>query len=545
MLAALAAGPFAIWAQSPSASASIPPSPEYSIRTSVRRVVVDVVVTDSQGRPATGLARQDFSIVEDGVPQQLLSFDAHDKDSWTGLLPGNVPANTFINLPREPEAGPLYVLLYDLVNTGDTRVINADTSTQIFARQQLVKFIGERPSGTRFALLANSDGLHLLQGFTADKRLLLSALDPQGKTPHMPKVFLYSGNYRPDDPWYYLALLKDIEQYVEGLPGRKNLIWASARFPFAVFGDNGPPELVGQVRKQLAHMAARQIAIYPVDAGGITPAGEKFMILNEVADQTGGRAFHGSNDMAEDLVKATEDGESYYTLSYSSTNKNYDGKLRRIDLKLARSGYRLAYRRQYYADIEAPTAQRLETAASRPAAPAGPDAPPDTLFAYMRHGMPESHDLLFSAHVQPVGAPKLATAEEMADLSEEPAYFRKRHKDRPLQPLPPVALQSYVIEFGIPSKQFRLWPATRDAQQDSVEFAVAAYNGAGYMLNGKIGNATSTTREATKYYRANQQFDVPAGAAWMCLAVRNLITGRIGNLEFALPLPPEPGSGPK
>ena len=152
-----------------------------------------------------------------------------------------------------------------------------------------------------------------------------------------------------------------------------------------------------------------------------------------------------------------------------------------------------------------------------------------------------SHDLLFSAHAQAIGAPKLATPEQMADLADEPAFFQKRHRNKQPKPLPPVPLQSYQIEFDIPSKQFRAQPATRDEPQDSVELAVAAYNADGVQLNGKIGNATSTTREQQKYYRAIQQIDVPTSAAWITLAVRDIVTGRIGNVEITLPLAPETG----
>ncbi len=336
------------------------PSESYSIKATVRRVVVDVVVTDSQGAPKRGLTEKDFSVAEDGKSQRILSFDPHKDDVWTGILPANVPPNTFIDLPREPEEGPLYVLLYDMVNTGyiPGDPDHVDTATEIFARQQLVKFIAGKPPGSRFALLAISDGLHLIQGFTTDKKLLNAALDPEGKTPHMPKVFLYSPNYHPLDPYYYLAVMKEIGHYLEGIPGRKNIIWVSKLFPFAVFA-SGPADVVPEVRKELAAMAAAQIAIYPIDASGCCGVGGQNLVEDEVAEQTGGHAFYNSNDLVDSITKADNDGEVYYTLSYSSTNKNYDGKLRRIEVKLAQQGYHLAYRREYYADVEAPVAAPL------------------------------------------------------------------------------------------------------------------------------------------------------------------------------------------
>jgi hypothetical protein len=71
------------------------------------------------GNPVRGLTRNDFVVKEDKNIQNVLSFDYFD-----GSLPSYVPkklptlpTNTFVNLPREPEQGPLYVLYYDMVNT--------------------------------------------------------------------------------------------------------------------------------------------------------------------------------------------------------------------------------------------------------------------------------------------------------------------------------------------------------------------------------------------------------------------------------------------
>jgi len=527
--------------QAPQPEAAPPPgnnpsADNYSFKAAVRRVVVDVVVTDSKGAPVHGLTAKDFSIEEDKTPQRILSFDPHDKDEWKGVLPANVPPNTFINLPKQPEQGPLYLLFYDMVNTGDPNPIFVDYSANIIARQQLVKFIDSKADGTRFALIVLSDGLHLVQGFTNDKQLLLTALDPQGHTPHMPKVFLYSANYGFGDPYYYIAIMKDMAHYLDGYPGRKNIIWVSRNFPFGVFASLGDTPLADATRKQLAEMAAHQIAIYIIGGAATNYA------LDEVAEETGGHHIAVSNDPAGAIAQAVDEGETYYTLSYSSTNKNYDGKLRRIEVRLAPAGYRLSYRREYFADPEPPEAAPPPGSVAAKMQAAGGKAPPDTLFAYISHGAPMSHDLLFSAHAQAIGPPKLATLEQMADLADEPAFFQKRHRNKQPKPLPPVPLQSYEIEFDIPSKQFRAQPATRDEERDSVELAVAAYNADGVLLNGKIGNATSTTREQQKYYRAIQQIDVPTTATWITLAVRDIITGRIGNVEFTLPLAPEPAN---
>ncbi len=85
---------------------------ELVIKENVRRVIVDVVVTDSSRKPVHGLTRKDFSVSEDGKSQKILSFDVHDLDST--FVPPKLPPlppNTFVNVPAAPERGPLYVLL--------------------------------------------------------------------------------------------------------------------------------------------------------------------------------------------------------------------------------------------------------------------------------------------------------------------------------------------------------------------------------------------------------------------------------------------------
>jgi hypothetical protein len=55
-------------------------TPTMTIRQSVRRVIVDVMVRDAHGKAVHGLAASDFSITEDKQPQRVLSFDSYDFD---------------------------------------------------------------------------------------------------------------------------------------------------------------------------------------------------------------------------------------------------------------------------------------------------------------------------------------------------------------------------------------------------------------------------------------------------------------------------------
>jgi len=98
---------------------------------------------------------------------------------------------------------------------------------------------------------------------------------------------------------------------------------------------------------------------------------------DEIAVATGGHAFYSNNDLKDALTAATETGSSYYTLSYSPTNQNYDGQLRKLRVELSKHGYHLAYRRAYYGynpDLPAPPR------GNRRSDPSQPPAVRDSLF---------------------------------------------------------------------------------------------------------------------------------------------------------------------
>ena len=84
-----------------------------------------------------------------------------------------------------------------------------------------------------------------------------------------------------------------------------------------------------------------------------------------------------------------EDGSTYYTLGYYPENKVWDGKFRRITVKVARPGIKLHYRAGYYA-VEPQSYAKLDTAQKG-----------DDLADAMSLNFPVSTALLFQAMVVP------------------------------------------------------------------------------------------------------------------------------------------------
>jgi len=75
--------------------------------------------------------------------------------------------------------------------------------------------------------------------------------------------------------------------------------------------------------------------------------------LDTLAADTGGKALLDSNDLTLGMTQVQKDINSYYMLTYASTNAAEDGKYRRIQVKLApKAGdlrAKLDYRQGYYA----------------------------------------------------------------------------------------------------------------------------------------------------------------------------------------------------
>jgi VWFA-related protein len=573
------------------------------LQMTVRRVVLDVVVTNAKGAPVRGLTEGDFKVTEDGTAQKIVAFDAVGFSEGMDYVPPTLPpqpVGTYINLPATAEKGPLYVLLYDLVNMDSADQMNTpmDHSAQLFARKQLIKFIESKPEGTRFAIFVRSDGLHLVQGFTADKMLLYRAVDPHNPKAHIPVVFLNGENFGRGDRISALDTLHSIATYLDGLSGRKNLIWFASQFPLSLFAaDTDGVNFQEETKETLDLLAHDQIALYPVDGRGVPyqdshaqignsphsdtvtspqeagsgqPTGgggnspstsssfvqgssvvnDSFNTMDGIARETGGQAFYGFNDVAQELVKATEGGEMYYTLAYAPTNLNYNGKVRNIHVALTKKGYALSYRRSYYGtetkqaavtatadEYAVPMVRKANDAKTPLKDSLAVNVVKDSLSAHMEYGAPEEHQLVFVVEAQTVGASTEGTTEQMAELATEPAYFKSRRKSAAVVPLSPIPLQKDVFSFNIPTRQFK------GERSLNLELAAAAYDTEGRLMNAFVRIAKKDLEEtpgapdSLPFFRVEQELEVPLGATSLRVAVRDATNDRTGAMEITLPLP--------
>lgn len=259
---------------------------------------------------------------------------------------------------------------------------------------------------------------------------------------------------------------------------------------------------------------------------------------------TGGRAFYSDNDIAGALAEATEAGGTYYTLTYAPPSGSNDGKCHKIGVKLDEAGYSLSYRRTYCdsAIVDAPEDETADQSVSHTPL-VFPLQAGDVLQGNIRPGAPMLHDLIFSAHFRADGPSGVASPQQMEQLVQQAHYYRTRKRNNSGKPVRPVKIQNYVVEYRVLDPQLKNEIAR--GKQATLEFAVAAFDVDGKVLNGIVNDAApeppaQSDQNKSGLYRAHQSLIVPLHAVSIRVGVRDRISDRMGTLEVSLPLKPEP-----
>lgn len=364
------------------------------LRTNTRLVVVDVVVTDSQGRPVNDLKAEDFTLQEAGKPQKISGFSfQHTGGTSAAAHTVQLPPNVVSNAPQY-KSNSLNVVLFDAVN--------GELTSQAYAKDQLAKFFSTATLDRPVAVFALESQLKLLHDFTTDGAALKSVIDkysPPAKTnvtesfDSRRSVFTTKGDYHTDVRGIETTLtqLNILAKMLAGYPGRKNLIWLSESFPVSLFPDSvlqaamsaadvggqtadgtgshtapvradpntfdrmlqtgEATDFAGMIKKVADALMNAQIAVYPVDAAGVG-RNERLasqQTMTDVASRTGGKAFLNTNNLTMSIGAGLDDGATYYTLSYYPDNKKWDGQFLPIEIKTSRPDVKLRHRIGYYA----------------------------------------------------------------------------------------------------------------------------------------------------------------------------------------------------
>jgi VWFA-related protein len=330
---------------------------------------------------------------------------------------------------------------------------------------------------------------------------------------------------------YTLNALTTIARALSGYPGRKNLIWISEAFPLSIdpnmelTGDTfaGTRNYGPQIAEAADSLIDAQIAMYPIDARGLVPpsmfdasnsgrdrfgrslsrpgrmataiSAESAQLqsvhgaMQEMADRTGGKAFYNTNGIDAAIRKSIDDGSTYYTLAYYPENKNWNGKFRKIHIKVNRPGVKLRYRLGYYAVDPSLFAEKNQKQRDSAFALAlSPDSPIAT-------GLP------FNALVLP-------------PAEAEPKTVR--------------------VNFGVDPHAISFEHLSDGLQHATLECTVQAFSAKGKLVRGELTTVKAALKPDTfsqvmqDTFPCQQAINLEPGNYYLRLGVRDTRTGLIG-----------------
>jgi VWFA-related protein len=292
------------------------PTQTPSFRSQTNLVLIPVQVRNHNEHVA-GLTQDAFTILQDGKPQKLSTFE-EVRTTTERLRRAPVGPREFTNeLAGSPETARYTIIAIDRINTGAMDMNRV--------RQGLTAFLAHTAdTGEPIRLISiELNGIRMLQDFTTDPRAIAAALERATKgagKSEQSSVNLdetlqerenlvlseaAAGSLSPDQVAHYLQTLdntKDQEQNMlafqarstridslealqqvalslTGLPGRKSLVWASSGYPFSSMvrqGRSGVRYDFSQIGESTALdayttqlLSAANIAMYPVDARGL------------------------------------------------------------------------------------------------------------------------------------------------------------------------------------------------------------------------------------------------------------------------------------
>lgn len=303
----------------PAAQAPQPEPTDFRLRINAHLVDVNVVALDKKGHPITGLKPEDFEVYDDGVKQQIRSFNQADAPE---PAPEPSPAATAVDAklspaPTEQAFSNQHPAAAAHPQSGNTLVFLLDPSNLVYndlvdARQQMLRFLAQAPPADPVALyVMRYHGFQVLQEATTDHEKvrtilakwmptaqdLLNARDEEDRnrqhfeTVHnLEDMLSVNGNFVLDtqmqgealDPKLRelgtmpapaaLDILVTVANHLAPMPGHKSLVWVTSDNALADW--NRMSDTIDKHSRNIEPYALRtqeamnnaQVSVYPLDA---------------------------------------------------------------------------------------------------------------------------------------------------------------------------------------------------------------------------------------------------------------------------------------
>lgn len=327
-----------------------PAEPTAPTPSAERQITLDVQVSDKSGAPIRGLEKQDFTLLDDKRPQNILSFHAAD---------GGATSDPPVEI----------VLVVDAVNVG--------FQTVTYERDELKKFLlqndGKLAQPTSLIFFTDT-GAQMQTAPSRDGKVL-AALYNQYET-GLRSITRSQGFWGAAERFdLSLKTLNSFVEYEKPRPGRKLMIWFSPGWPLL----SGPNiQITGKDAQRFfdsivaasTGLRLARITLYAIDPLGLADAGgvrisyyQEFLkgvtkpdrsqaanlSLQVLAVQSGGRVLNSSNDIAREIADCTSDAEAFYVLSFEGARADHPNEYHAIEVKVDKPGTKIRTRTGYYA----------------------------------------------------------------------------------------------------------------------------------------------------------------------------------------------------
>lgn len=391
-------------------------------RAGTELVQVDVVVRNDKG-PIKGLGKDDFTIQDKGKPQTIAVF-AMNEIGTSGASPTPLPAGVVSNRMNSNGDSPqsATVILFDRLNILESQGTSSSNSTsggglsglgagaQARAGRQTLQLLASLKGSERVGLYSLFQDLTVVGDFTEGSAPLIASAKRLSTTPPVaastPAEQALDTKLRealtPGNPLDHSVraeitskTFREIARRMEGVPGRKSLIWIASSFPLTYGNDaTRQKDDEAEVNGTAAVLSEANIGLYSIDPrgagtafsqpasatsndpnykeGGLMPSNKKgasggsiastsqsdsglagVEAMEIIANQTGGKSYINVNDIAGPIREVLDAAEVSYTLGFYVDNKSLDGKKHDLNVKLSKkaetNGAKLLYRKSYFA----------------------------------------------------------------------------------------------------------------------------------------------------------------------------------------------------
>jgi VWFA-related protein len=297
---------------------------------------LDVVVTDKSGKAVSGLDLKDFTLLDNGRPGKIVSFQAYGGSS------------------RPPYPPVEAVVLLDAVNQ--------DYPSVAYERYEVEQFL--RQNGGHLAqpvsiFLLTDNGVEVQPLPSLDGNALAAKLGSAASS--LRTIGRAAGAWGALERFEFSAQMMDgIAKAEEKKPGRKLLIWMGPGWPmlnspYITMSDKDRRRLFANIVEMSTELREARISVYSVSRGLLDPVTYVYeaylkgvkksdqalpqeLSLKVLAVESGGLALEPSNDLTAGIKQCVEDAGAFYTLTFDPPHADGPNEYHALKVQVDKPG---------------------------------------------------------------------------------------------------------------------------------------------------------------------------------------------------------------